>query len=245
MSGRGGLRNPRLAETRVHTPDGATGGVQKRQTKKNTPTNLSGFSRIGGLTRRQAAAAGNRSNNKSYAEKMGDKTADFNERRPENQRMYTASVPALIALDRERIQAESAMMEREVAAAYALIRAAHADCAVVEQDKRRITCIYPTFRFILEVPQVTTSCGTAWTVHPYSLGFAPTSPTEQCQTWIHTDVIHQFERLHFPHGTSASGEPPGVALDLDRRRDLQVRRHHRVDHRQRKNCRVDRCNEDD
>lgn len=95
-------------------------------------------------------------------------------------------------------------------------------CCVNKEDPKKDYLIHKTRHvvvfsaernFVLEVP--TYKCKNCsnndgapltFTVHPYALNCAPTTATDNCETWITDETLHLFGDIHTRNGLSASGE---------------------------------------
>ena len=84
---------------------------------------------------------------------------------------------------------------------------------------RDVNCIRSSYKFTVRVPSLVFGCGEQWTVHPYKVGFAPTTATDGCETWVGIKELMLFKDMYYGNGLAASGErvglisppPPGCA----------------------------------
>lgn len=197
---------PRSPPPGTRNTQGNTANLRSRNNRKrgNEPSNSQG-------TRRRRVDG----EETEHAVKIRKQAQEWESRRDSNGIRYQESASYRYEL-REELQGRVSEFYRE-----AMVRASEREqlnhpCHHTGTDnvaqfstvKKRIIVVHSFgHRFLLEVPTFRcSSCNGCFTVHPFDVDCAATSPTDECETWIPLQNIHLFEDLHMSNGLSADGK---------------------------------------
>ena len=155
-----------------------------------------------------------------HAKAMASQAASFNEARPESRTAYEVGAPLRHRLHSDSVAWEAKAVQDVVNDLVKEQRELHAACGECTVRKTRdVVCIRLGCKFTVRVQSLVFGCGKHWTVHPYKVGFAPTTATDGCETWVGIKEVMLFKDMYYGNGLAASGErvglisppPPGCA----------------------------------
>lgn len=143
-----------------------------------------------------------------HARKMEALSKSFADNFEANCTAYAVGAPLRAKLHLERVARQVAATQEAVDNLVMQQTALHADCGRVSVKKmRNVVCFHLSFKMVVQVPTLVFSCGEQWTVHPFMVGYAPTTATDGCETWVGEDEVMVLKDMMYANGLSASGEP--------------------------------------
>lgn len=149
---------------------------------------------------------------RDYASRVARTAAEFDRRRVQNKSQFVKSFPDMHNF--RKLRTASFVSEMQCAANEALEHAKdeHA-CASLSSDAlalekvRNVVCFGVGFRCVLTIENFRCKhCMQSVTVHPLEISCVPTSPTENCETFLTLELCLIFRDLHLQNGLSADGE---------------------------------------
>lgn len=142
-----------------------------------------------------------------HARAMEAQARSFAEAYPLSCKAYEIGAPLRARLHLEGVERQVAATQQEVDNLVMQQQTLHADCGHATVRKTRdVVCIHLSFKMVVRVPSLVFGCGEEWTVHPYLVGYAPTTATDGCETWVGIDELMVFKDMHYVNGVSGSGE---------------------------------------
>ena len=145
----------------------------------------------------------------THAKEMEAKALSFAEAFPGSCRAYEAGAPLRHGQHLAKLAWQAAVTQEAVDNLVMQQKTLHADCGGFRIRKTRdVVCFHLGFKMVVQVPSLVFSCGEEWTVHPFEVGYAPTTATDCCETWVGLYEVLAFKDMCYGNGLSASGERP-------------------------------------
>jgi len=138
---------------------------------------------------------------------MERRAEKFNEIYPASKEAYAQGAPRRLKMHQSSVEREIQATQDAVDDLVMQRQALHVGCGGCTVKKtRNVVCIRLGYKFVVKVPSLVSGCGEQWTVHPYLVGYAPTTPTDSCETWVGMKEVMTFKDMSYANGLSASGE---------------------------------------
>lgn len=209
----------------VFLTDGDFATRQKKQRRQKRPRQLAPGNRTAGRDNEDGATVSRRGSGdnsepaqgesqvgRDYARRVSDYAMEFNKRRGENRRQFIKNFPHMRAFRKAMSDAHAQAMQDAVDSALDMEKRNHR-CSMTGVESlclkkiRNVVCYGLGFRCVLTVEIYGCSrCTQSVTVHPLQVCCTPTSPTDNCETWLSLDFCLVFRDLHLHNGLSADGK---------------------------------------
>ena len=172
--------------------------------------------RLGAAASQKRAASGSKDPqppSKKHARAMASQAESFKKAYPESRKAYEVGATLRRSLHLESVASQVKAAQDAVDDLEMQQRKLHAACGECRVRKTRdVVCFCIGCKFIVRVPSLVFGCDMQWTVHPYTVGFAPTTATDGCETWVGMKEVMCFRDMYYANGLAASGEQLPVML---------------------------------
>ena len=144
-----------------------------------------------------------------HAETMRRQAQAFDERRPANVEVFQESTQRRIDMHAKLNATIQNYYQEIIDERLQVVAEQHLCCGGLAVERHRlITIIGMEQQACVEVTNYTCSCcDDIFTVHPYDVDCAPTTPTVYCTTWLTFALVKLHRELHLLNGLSADGKP--------------------------------------